>query len=171
MLKRVIGASVLSIGMMLSATAIAADAMGGVGVVDMQSILHSAPQVEKINMDLKNQFSARKDMLLASAKALQANMTKLSKNKAVMSKMQMAALQKTVGDQEMKLRMDQMKYQQDLLAAQNEAMNGFLTELKMAVQKVATMKHLDVVLPKNSLLYANDNTDVTPSVLDNLKGK
>lgn len=168
MFKKVMALGVMSAGLALSATSFAASG-NGIGVVDMQNVLRTAPQVKKINADLKKQFSNRKDKILTMAKSLQSDMSNYSKNKAVMSSKKASALKATIASQETQLRTQQMKYQQDLIAAQNKAMQGFLTQLKSAVTKVATQKHLSVVFPKNSLLYSGSDSDITSAVLSNLK--
>lgn len=166
MFKRLL--TVGAVGLTLSLSTFAAGT-NNIGVVNMQNVLQTAPQVKKINADLKKKFSARKDKILAMAKSLQSDMGNYSKNKAVMSTKKASALKARISSQETTLRSEQMKYQQDLMAAQNKAMQGFLTRLKSAVTKVATQKHLAIVFPKNSLLYAGSDSDITSAVLSKLK--
>lgn len=168
MFKKMIALGVVSVGLTLSLSSVAASS-NGIGVVNMQDILHTAPQVKKINANLKKQFSDRKDKILSMAKSLQSDMSKYSKNKAVMSTKKSSALKSTISTQQTQLRTQQMKYQQDLIAAQNKAMKGFLGQLKSAVTKVASAKHLSVVFPKNSLLYSGSDSDITSAVLSKLK--
>ena len=167
-MKRFLAISALSAGLAMSVAATAAQSMG-VGVVDMQQVLQSSSHVKRINADLKKQFASRKDKILAMAKKLQGDMASYTKNKAVMSKAKSAALRAQISTGETTLRGEQMKYQQDLLAAQNKAMSSFLKQLKSTVTKIASKKHLTVVFPKNGLLYAADDTDITSDVLKGLK--
>lgn len=168
MFKKIVTVSALAAGFMISATGFAADAQK-IGVVDMKTILTSAPQMKVINDKLRDEFSKRKESILSQAKVLQADMANYQKNRAVLSKEKVAALKSKIGGEENQLRTEQMSYQQDLMAAQNKEMSSFLNRLKFSVTKVATKEGLSVVLPENNLLYASSNIDITKSVLDSLK--
>jgi Skp family chaperone for outer membrane proteins len=168
MLKNIVTVSALTAGLVFSAASFAAGSEK-IGVVDMKTILTSAPQMKAINAKLKTQFSKRKETILSQAKTLQADMSNYQKNKAVLSASKANTLKSKIGSEENQLRTEQMRYQQDLMAAQNKAMASFLNRLKFSVTKVANKKGLTVVLPKNNLLYASDNIDITSSVLDSLK--
>lgn len=167
-MKNLLKIGALGLGLAVSATTFAATT-GKIGVVDMKQILTSAPQMKSINAQLKNEFSKRKESILSQAKVLQSNMADYGKNKAVMSASKANDLKTKISNEEQQLRTEQMRYQQDLMAAQNKAMSGFLGRLKFAVTKVASKQGLAVVFPKNNLLYANSGTDITSAVLDNLK--
>lgn len=169
MMKKIIVSGAAVVALSLSSLTFAADAAVKIGVVDMKTILTSAPQMKAINDKLKAQFSKRKEMILAQAKVLQSNMADYNKNRAVLSAAKANALKGKIGSEENQLRSEQMGYQQDLMAAQNQAMTGFLSRLKFSVTKVATEQGLTVVLPKNNLLYSSDSIDITNSVLNSLK--
>ena len=67
------------------------------------------------------------------------------------------------------LRKLQASFQQELFMAQNKAMKDFMDDVHQAVEKIAAKKHLDLVLPSNAALYANDKLDLTEQVLDSIK--
>ena len=67
-----------------------------------------------------------------------------------------------------KLRAEQAAFQQALYAAQNKQMGVFLGKLKGVVKKIATKKGIVLVLPKDSVLYSADNSDLTSQVEDAL---
>lgn len=169
MINKIMKSGLLSVMLAASTVTFAADASVKLGVVDMKTILTSAPQMKVINEKLKGEFSKRKENILSQAKVLQADMADYTKNKAVLSGAKVNALKSKITSEENQLRNEQMGYQQDLMTAQNQAMTGFLNRLKLAVNQVATQKGLTVVLPKNNLLYANDEIDITKTVLDSLK--
>ena len=171
MIKRNIIIAAAALGMSLSVSAFAGHSDMAIGVVNMQNILQSAPQVKQINDQLKNQFSGRKASILAQAKVLQGDMANFDKNKTVLSAKDLDALRDKIGGEENQLRSEQMNYQQDLMAAQNNAMNGFLKTLKASVSVVAAQKKLTLVLPENTLLYSAPGADITDAVLTNLQGK
>lgn len=169
--KLVIGAAALGMSLSLSAFAGHNSDDMAIGVVNMQQVLQSAPQVKQINAQLKDQFSKRKSDILAQAKVLQANMSNFDKNKTVLGAKDLATLRNKITSEETQLRTEQMSYQQDLMTAQNNAMNSFLKTLKASVSVVAAKKKLALVLPENTLLYSAPEADITNDVLKNLQGK
>ncbi len=168
MLKKIVTIGVLaaSVGV---CTASFADAVEKIGVVDMKTILTQAPQMKAINDKLKAEFSKRKETILSQAKVLQSDMTNFRKNKAILSAAKAQTLKSKIGSEENQLRSEQMRYQQDLMDAQNKAMASFLNRLKFSVTKVANKQGLTIVFPKNNLLYSSDSTDITKSVLSSLE--
>ncbi len=169
MSKSFIKFTVASLAALLSVSTLAAKTGDRIGVVDMQQILHEAPQMKKINADLKKQFAKRQAAILKQANKWKADMESFSKNRAVLSPKKLKDAQSGIASEEAQLRTAQMSYQQDLRKAQDQAMGEFLKRLKFSVTKVAGSKDLEVVLPKNALLYSTSSTDITGPVLASLK--
>jgi len=128
-----------------------------VGMVDIQKIFKTSPQVQKINKDLDSQFSDRKQSLQKMAKDLKASIGKLQKNQTVMS-----------SDNANKLKQSIVK-QESLFAAQNKAMKSFMDKVHAAAKAVAVQKKLDLVLSNNGVLYNRDNIDITSDILEVLQ--
>jgi outer membrane protein len=156
-------AIVFAVGFSISASA------GQVGVVDMQSVFQTAPQVKKINDNLTSQFQDRKNKIVQMGEQLKADIKKYQKNKAVMSKNDLSSLETKITDEEAQLRQEQTKFQQDVYQAQNQQMAQFLEQVKGVVKTIAGQKKLEMVLPKNTVLYSQDGLDITSDVLANLK--
>ena len=163
-MKRLTLIAGLLLTMVWSAGALAAH----IGVVDMQKIFHGSPQVKNMSANLTKQFAGRKNKIMNIGKALQANLKKYQKNKAVMSGKNLASLKASITKQELQLRTAQAKFQQDLFAAQNKKMSQFMKQVRTAVKKIATKKKLDMVLPKNSVLYSAGALDITSNVIASL---
>lgn len=142
---------------------------GQIGIVDMQQVFQQSTQVKKINDDLTKQFSSRRDEIVKLNKDFQANVQKFQKDKTVMSAKDLDDLKNKITTQEGQLRQEQSKFQQDLFAAQDAQMKKFMDTVKSVVQKIADDKKLDVVLPKNSVLYAGNGMDITSDVIGKLK--
>ena len=164
-MKRLLLSISLSAAVLWSACAMAEN----VGVVDMRQVFSLSPQIKKINAQLKKQFAPQKGRLMAMGKSLQGNVQKLQKNQSIMDKKGIDALKATIVSQEKQLRATQGQLQQALFAAQNQAMSSFMQKLTGVVKTVAMKKKLDVVFPKNSLLYAKGSTDITSDVASDLK--
>lgn len=143
-------------------------AAGVVGVVDMQQILQTSPEIKKINADLTKQFDERKQKIVEMGRALQGDLQTYQKNKSVMSSKVLSDTQEQIGKKEASLRDAQMKFQQDLFTAQNKSMNDFMDRVRTAVKDVASKKQIDLVLPKNMVLYSQGATDITPDVMSKI---
>jgi len=139
-----------------------------IGTVNMQKIFKSSSRVKKINSTLKSKFAKRKNKLVAQGKALQTDIKKYQKNKSVMKKTTLAKLQNKIQKESDDLRQAQTKFQQDLFATQNSAMHTFMKTLSSTVASVAKQDKIDLVLPQNNLIYANNKLDITNDVLKKL---
>jgi outer membrane protein len=161
-MKRIIATILLVIGVVWG---IAAYGATTIATVDMQKIFTTAKEVKKINANLEKKFSSRKNTLLSEQKTLQANAKKLQKNQSILKQTDLEKQREKITKEATDFREKQAKFQQDLYAAQNEAMRDFMKTLNSAVEKVAQKKSIDVVLPNNNLLYAKSNLDITKDVL------
>lgn len=141
----------------------------GVGIVDMKKIFTTSPKVKQIKSELKHQFSPEKAKLDKMGKALQASLQNYQKNKAVMSKKDVATLQAKIAKQEMAFRQAQAGFQQTVFKAQNKQLGAFMSNVKAAVKKIAEKEKLDLVLPKNDVLYVKSDSDITGKVLSEMK--
>jgi len=141
----------------------------GVGVVDMKTIFSTSPKVKSIKAELSKQFEPQKSKLEKMGQALQADIAKYQKNKAVMNQKDTTALETSITDQETAFRAAQTKFQQDVFNAQNKSLNDFMNSVKAAVKVVAEKNKLDLVIPSNDVLYTKNNTDITQDVLKDIK--
>lgn len=139
-----------------------------VGLVDMQEIFKTSARVQKINTDLNNELSPKRDKLQKLSASLDADVKKLQRDEPIMKKNELVKLRAKVVKQDQDLRAEQAKYQQAVFQAQNTKMGVFMSELTSVVKKIAKEKKLDYVFPKNSVLYTKDSLDITPDVLDAL---
>ncbi len=139
-----------------------------IGVVNMEQIFKTSPQVKKINSDLRAQFSGKRDAILKQGKQLQSDMQNFTKNKSVMSKSKAKALSDKIAQEETSLRTKQADFQKQLFQAQNQAMTGFMKKVDTVVSTVANKKGMDVVMPKNAVVYSQNGMDITSDVMNNL---
>ena len=163
-MKRLILTLVAMVAILLSANVLAE----AVGVVDMQTIFHSSTQIKKINQNLNSEFSSRKESIIKMGQDLQSDMAKYKKDSLVMKQDQLSKLKSRIVKQEMGLRQSQAKFQQDLFEAQNKSMALFMDKVKASVQSIAAAKKLDLVLPKNAVLYSKGSLNITNDVLKSL---
>lgn len=164
-MKRVIIALCISALSMFAISAFA----NQIGVVNMQKIFQDSPQVKKINANLTRQFANRKQNIMKMGKRLRANIQKYQKNKEVMSAKALTNLKNQITKEEAQVRQAQVKFQQDLFAAQNAKMTNFMNKVRGIVKTIAAKKKLDMVLPENTVLYSDTGMNITSEVLDKLK--
>ena len=159
-MRRLLLTVCLSLGVIWSACAMAES----IGVVDMRQVFQSSTKIKNINVQLNKQFAPQKNKIVVMGKSLQADIKKLQKNQSIMDKKSLDSLRGKITNQGQQLRAAQAKFQQALFAAQNKAMSGFMTKLTGIVKTIAKKKKLDVVFPKNSVLYVKDSMNITPNV-------
>lgn len=154
-------------GLCAAAIAFAASsavAATNIGVVNMEQIFKSSPQVKKINDDLRAKFAGKRTSLMAASKQLQVDVQTYTKNKSVMSKDKAKALSTKLAKEESSLRAQQTDFQKQLFQAQNTAMSAFMKQVDASVAKVAKSKGMTTVLPSNAVVYSQPGMDITASV-------
>lgn len=150
----------------ISATA-AAQTMG---VVDMQKVFANAPQVQKIKSDLQAKFTSRKAALQQQGKTLQADIMTFEKNKAVMSASNVTKTKNKITTEGAAFHQAQLKYQGDLMSMQAKQTKQLLAKIKAVIGSEAKKQHVEVVFPKQAVLYSDGMKDLTAAVIANLKG-
>lgn len=165
-MKRIILTCIIACVSFWSINSMAADA---IGVLDMEQILQSAPQVKTIETSLQKQFTERKNKIDQISKSLQSEMVEYQKNKAVMDGKSLTALENKINTQRQSFQDASVSFQRDLAQARKEATDKFLDQIKQIVATIATDKQLDIVVPKGILLYSKNSEDITQQVLTALK--
>lgn len=160
----------LVLGLAICCTAFSVSAFAaGIGVVDMKTVFSTSPKAKEIKETLTKQFDPQKTKLEKMGTALQADIAKYQKNKAVMNKTDLTALEASITNQENAFRTAQAKFQQEVFDAQNKSLEQFMDSIKAAVKTVAEKDKLDLVIPSNDVLYTKNDKDITKDVLDNMK--
>lgn len=142
---------------------------GGIGVVDMKTIFSTSPKVKAIKAELNTQFNPQKTKLEVMGKALQADIAKYQKNKEVLNKKDLTAMEQNITTEESKFRDAQTQFQQDVFKAQNDRLTQFMDSVKAAVKVIAEKDKLSLVIPNNDVLYTGTNMDITQQVLADMK--
>lgn len=136
-----------------------------IGVVDLQKIMQNAPQMKEIQANLENTFKARRDKLVAMEEGLKKDMESFKRESAVLTAAKRKELEGKIVAKQQKLEQDGQQYQQELSAANNEAMEGFYNKVKSAIAKVAEKEKYDLVFQKDAAPFSLDALDVTPKVM------
>lgn len=147
----------------------AAVTMSKIGLVDVQEILRTAPQVNVIKEKLKSDFASRQSHLVAAQKTLQSNIEKLQADHDKMDRKAIDSLQKEIQRDIQAKQTEEMALQKDVFAAQDKALQGLLEEINNKAKEVAEQKQLELILLKNSVVYMKNTQDITSDVKKRMK--
>lgn len=153
--------------LLLSPLAVFADDMK-IAVVDLQEILQQAPQVTSANQSLKKEFAPQEQKIVAQQKQIQADQDKLQANASSMSEAERIKLQKQVTSEKDQLTKDFTNFRQALIAAHDKEMQTVITQVNNTIEAVAKEQKISLVLQKQSVLYSDQQFDLTSQVLTSL---
>jgi outer membrane protein len=140
-----------------------------IGVVDVQEMMQKIPQVTAMQKELQSKFDPQTKKIRSMQQQLQADLAKFNKNSSVMKNADKKKMQKKIVDEQNKLRAVQIDFQQQAMDAQKKAMQSILSDVEVAVKKVAKDQNLNLVLTKASIAYNDDDMDITDKVIKELK--
>lgn len=140
-----------------------------IGVVDLQKIMQTAPQMKAIQEKLEGTFKPRRDKLVAMEESLKADMEAFKKNSVVMSQAKKKEMEKKIVTAQQQFERDGQQYQQELSTAHNEAMEEFYGKIRTAIAKIAEREKYDVVLQKDAAPFSSDKLDVTTQVMKEIQ--
>ena len=140
-----------------------------IGVVDLQKIMQTAPQMKAIQERLEKEFKPRRDKLVAMEESLKKDMETFKRDTTVMSQVKRNDTEKKVVAAQQQFERDGQQYQQELSTAHNEAMEEFYGKIRTAIAKIAEREQYDVVLQKDAAPFSSDKLDVTPQVLKEIQ--
>lgn len=166
-MKRVSG--LILAGMMVLSCSLAIADGAKIGVVDLQKIMQTAPQMKAIQERLEKEFKPRRDKLVAMEESLKNDMEAFKRDSAVMSQTKRKETEKKVVAMQQQFERDGQQYQQELSTAHNEAMEEFYGKIRTAIAKIAEREKYDVVLQKDAAPFSSDKLDVTTEVMKEIK--
>lgn len=140
-----------------------------IGVVDLQKIMQTAPQMKTIQERLEKEFKPRRDKLVAMEEGLKTDMETFKRDSAIMSPVKKKDMEKKIVGAQQQFERDGQQYQQELSTAHNEAMEEFYSKIRTAIAKIAEREKYDVVLQKDAAPFSSDKLDVTPQVMKEIQ--
>jgi len=140
-----------------------------IGVLNMQEVMRTIPQVKAMQKKLKNQFGPQQKKLIAQQKQLQTDVKNFEKNSAVMTDADKQKLQQKIIKQQQDLQKAQTDFRTQISAAQNKAMQKIFAQIGKVVNRVAADQKLNLIVTKASAVYNDASMDVTDSVIKGLK--
>ncbi|KTD15905.1 OmpH family outer membrane protein [Legionella israelensis] len=139
-----------------------------IGVVDLQKIIQTSPQMKNIQEKLEKEFKPRRDKLVSMETELKNDMEKFKRDASVMSEAQKKELQTKIIDAQKKFEREGQQYQQELSTAHNKAMEGLYNKVRDAIAKVAKDQKYDLILQKDAAPYSVQQLDVTDKVVEEI---
>jgi outer membrane protein len=136
-----------------------------IGVVDLQKIIQTSPQMQTIQQALETKFRPRRDALVATEKDLKAKIEAFKRDSAVMNATQKKDNERAIIAMQQKFERDGQTYQQELSTAHNQAMEDFYTKVRSAIATVAKNEHYDLVVQKDAAPFTSEKLDVTKQVI------
>ncbi|OGV34011.1 MAG: hypothetical protein A3E88_04665 [Legionellales bacterium RIFCSPHIGHO2_12_FULL_35_11] len=157
--------SILLAGVFALSSSFALAANNKIGVVDLQKIMQTAPQMKEIQEKLEHTFKLRRDNLVAMEESLKKDMESFNRDRAVLSVAKKKDLEKKIIEAQQQFERDGQQYQQELNAANNEAMEAFYGKIRSAIAKVAESEKYDLVFQKDAAPFSLEALDVTAKVM------
>lgn len=140
-----------------------------IGVIDLQKILATSPQVAAARDQMKAKYEPSKKEITAAQKTLQSDFEKLSKNKAVMKDDERKNLEAKIDDEQKKLRTMASDFEQKFNEDEEKTMQAVTKQIQSVVDKFAQDQKFDLILAKGATAYNKDDLDVTDQVIAALK--
>jgi outer membrane protein len=144
-------------------------AEGRVGVLDLYKVLSTAPQIKSMQDDLKKQFEPRGKEIGDASKILRDDIEKYNKTNTSLKSDTLKVEQQRIIGEGKKLRDSRIKFQQDLIDAQNKAMQPILKQIESVVNRIAAEQDFDVVIAKISTAYNKPKYEITDRVIDEMQ--
>jgi outer membrane protein len=158
-LKLMIPALVLSMGFAYADTS----AMK-IAVVDVQQVIHNAPDTAKFEKALEQQFKPRQENLRQQSQALETQRQQFMRNAATMSDKDKQAEEQKLMEATQALQQQMQQYQQDLDVARQKDMQSLIAKVQTAIDQVAKQEKLNLVVVKQAAPYSDGSLDITKEV-------
>jgi outer membrane protein len=140
-----------------------------IGVIDMNQVIQTAPQMVKIQATLDKTFSPRHQAIMSKVNQVKADNENLLKNANVMKDKDRIALTKKINEQRNTIMELQGAFQQDYENARSTALKGLFDQINGVTKKIASEKHYDLILNSSTTPFANNHLDITDTVVARLK--
>jgi outer membrane protein len=156
----------LFLGLMFTANSYAADIK--IGIVHFQILLEKAPQAEKAQKRLEQEFSPRQKQLLAQQREIQNMDDRLGKDSAVLSEAARNNLEKDILNKKRDFKRTQQELSEDFSVRRNDELSKLQRHITEAISGIAKEQSFDLILTEGTVLYASEQIDVTAQVQQKL---
>ena len=143
-----------------------------IAVVDMAAVFEQLPQREAVAKTLKFEFSDREATLKKKQDELRTMLEKSQRDAAIMSATQKTDLQRQMESLRSDIQLKGKALQEDFRKRSAEEQNKILVQVQKVINELAKKEQLDLVLPRNAVVYMKPTADISSKVVEALsKGK
>jgi outer membrane protein len=157
--------------MMLGCMGFGANTMAAelkIGIVDLQKVIQTSPQMQKVQQALEQKFRTRRDALVEEEKQIRTKMENFKRDSAILSAVDKKDKEREIISLQQKFELEGQQYQRELTTAQNEAMEDFYTKVRSAIESVAKKENYDLILQKDAAPFASEKLDLTKIVVNEI---
>jgi len=160
MLKKLLISSVfiLSIGSLSAAEL-------KIGIIDMQTILSKASQVQAMNEKVQKQFKERYDALAALQKKGIDLQKKAKRDEMTLTTTQRLELKRQLQALDGEFKMKQTFLQEDISIVSKQEQVKVMRKIQQAIEKIAVDDKFDFILKAEALVYASPTINISDKVI------
>ncbi|WP_392566361.1 OmpH family outer membrane protein [Utexia brackfieldae] len=136
-----------------------------IAVIDVIYILQNMPEREAISKALDSEFEARAKVLQTEEQKTNEAASRLQKEGLTLS----AAQKKKLADQINAFETKAKAFSQDYRKREGEEANKLLVRIKDVVTQIVKKDNYSLVLKAEAAFYADNSTDITAQVLEQVK--
>ncbi len=139
-----------------------------IGVVDLIRVLEASPQAEDARKQIEKEFAPLQEEVVSLQKGLRQKEADLAKEGAIMKDSERSELERDIISRRREIERKQEEYKEDLGYRKNEELSKIQRDIVEAIQVIAEEDKFDLILNRESLPYASEDTNVTERVLEEL---
>jgi len=139
-----------------------------VAVINMQKLLTQAPQVEAINLKLKQRFSEPKNELDKMAESIQKLEKEIKRNELMMTASKLKKSKESLITQIKQFRGREARLSQELKTVQQQELSVFKGVIAGVLKDIAEAGKYDLIL-NDGVMFARPALDITDKILSRLK--
>jgi Skp family chaperone for outer membrane proteins len=142
---------------------------GVIGVVDIEKLLDKTSSYSKAKKSLEKEVTDAQASLQKLQKKIEDATAALEKNAAAMKPEALAAAKDQIAKDQNDYTTKQMEAQRSLYQKNQDALNAAFETIRTTTEAVAKEQGVELVLPKNEVVYFAPASDITDKVIAKLK--
>ena len=158
------------LGAMLALFSVQTLAEVKVGVVNTVKLMEQAPQAKAAQSKIESEFAPREKELVSLQREIRKLEDQLNRDGTVMSEAERSKLERDILTRRRELKRSQDEFRDDLNIRRNEVLTKLQKQMYEATLALAKEEDFDVILGQG-VVYASDQVDITPMVLEKLSSE
>lgn len=139
-----------------------------IGFVNAIKVMDKAPQVERANNKLEEEFAPRQDEIVNAKQEIKNLEVRFSKQVALMSDAEARRLSRQIRDKQRELQRLQEAFREDYNIRRNEELDKIQKIIIKVIQEIAKRESYDFIL-SDGVVWASKRVDITDKVLRHLR--